>query len=122
MRTVRNTGKMVFQPHGRRKVEDVFDGGRVSSDGGALLLREADLAFGVTERLAECFTDFRNPFRSEHGVRNLIAQRVMAVGRDRRRERDRGHPLATPSTPDRLEFGVPGEAERHLYKLWCEHW
>jgi len=34
-----------------------------------------------------------------------------AVGRERRRERDRGHPLAAPGTPDRLDPDVLGEAE-----------
>jgi len=42
----------------KRKVEAAFDGGRASSDGGALLLREANRAFGVTERLTERVTDF----------------------------------------------------------------
>ena len=112
---------IVFQRHGRRDVTASFDGGRFSSDGGALLLREADNVFGVTGRLAECFSDHRGPERHEHELDCLVAQRVMAnalayeglndngqlpdnrvlalaVGRDDvtgvNPVRDRGHPLA----------------------------
>ena len=43
-----NGKPIVFQGHGRREVTASFDGGRLSSDGGALLLREAGHVFGVT--------------------------------------------------------------------------
>ena len=56
-----------------------FDSGRLSSDGGALFLREADNVFGVTGRLAGCFSDHRDPERSEHELDCLVAQRVMAI-------------------------------------------
>ena len=55
-----NGNPIVFQGHGRREVTASFDGGRLSSDGGALLLREADNVFGVTGRLAKCFSDHRD--------------------------------------------------------------
>ncbi len=137
--------EVVFQGHGRRGVTAQFDGGRLSSDGGAVLLREADGVLDVTRRLAGCFTDHRSPERREHTLSCLVAQRVMgialgyedlndhdqlrddsvlalAVGRDdltgaeRVRERDRGHPLASSSTLNRLELGTPAEAGGHRYK------
>jgi len=46
-----------------------FDGGTVSSDGGALLLGRADEAIGLIDRLAGCFIDERNPELIEHAVR-----------------------------------------------------
>ena len=49
----------------RRKVIACFDGGRMSSDGGALLLRSADRALNLTGRIADCFTDHRNPHRRD---------------------------------------------------------
>ncbi len=91
MSTERNGTPIVFQVHGRREVRASFDGGRLSPDGGALLLREADNVFGVSGRLAGCFSDHRDPERSEH-------------------ERDRGHPLASSSTLNRLEPGIPDRA------------
>ena len=71
--------EVVFQGHGRRGVTARFDGGRLSSDGGALLLREADGVFGVTRRLSECFADHRDPSRSEHPLSCLVTQRVMGI-------------------------------------------
>ena len=49
-----------------RKVVGDFKGGRLSSEGGVLLLREADRAVGLTRRLAGCFSDCRNQERVEH--------------------------------------------------------
>ncbi|MGH8630041.1 MAG: IS1380 family transposase, partial [Burkholderiales bacterium] len=59
-----------------------FDGGTVSSDGGALLLKRTDEAIDLIDRLARCFRDARNPQAIEHSVRTLIGQRVfgMALG------------------------------------------
>jgi hypothetical protein len=59
-----------------------FDGGQVSSDAGALLLKSADEAIGLIDRLAGCFVDERRPDLIEHAVRTLIGQRVfgMALG------------------------------------------
>ncbi len=74
-----NPGKIGFQPHGRREVVAKFDGGRMSLDGGALLLRSADMLFDVTSRLAACFTDHRKPERIEHALPVLVAQPVMGI-------------------------------------------
>ena len=130
---------------GRRKVSACFDGGRISADGGALILQAADAALQLTQRLAACFTDFRNPGRCEHSLRDLVAQRLfglvlgyedindhdslrddsllaLALGRrdltgeQRSRARDQGHPLAGSSTLNRLELGLPGQAVADRYK------
>jgi hypothetical protein len=63
---------------GRRVVAD-FDGGRVSSDAGALLLGETDKAIGLVDRFAACFYDRRNPFYVVHEIKNLLAQRVFGL-------------------------------------------
>ena len=64
---------------GRRHVVAKFDGGRLCSDGGAVLLRAANQAFQVTGRLAACFIDHRNPARVEHSLESLLGQRVFAL-------------------------------------------
>jgi hypothetical protein len=56
-----------------------FDGGRVSSDAGALLLGRTDRAIGLIDRLAGCFRDGRTPLAIEHTVRTLVAQRVLGI-------------------------------------------
>ncbi len=45
----------------RRRVVAAFDGGTVSSDAGSLLLKHADGAVGLLDRLAGCFADRRDP-------------------------------------------------------------
>ncbi len=56
-----------------------FGGGRLTSDAGAVLLREVEGRYGVIEQLAACFEDHRDPGLIEHSVRDLVAQRVMAL-------------------------------------------
>ena len=53
---------------GRREVA-AFDGGRISSDAGALLLRRADRAIGLIDRVAACFCDGRAAEDVVHSVR-----------------------------------------------------
>jgi hypothetical protein len=110
-----------------------FDGGRVTSDGGVLLLREVAERTGLMKRFSECFTDYRVPELIEHPVKDLVSQRVLGIalgyedlndhddlrddallatavgkedltGQNRMRERDRGHALAGKSTLNRLEL------------------
>ena len=56
-----------------------FDGGRITSDGGGLLLREVDARIGLMERLTQCFDDHRRPELIEHSVRTLLAQRIYGL-------------------------------------------
>ncbi len=41
-------------------------------DGGAVLLREVDARLGITQKLAACFTDHRDPDLIEHDVTALV--------------------------------------------------
>ena len=51
----------------------------MSTDGGALLLREADKVVDVCGRVAACFTDYRDPSRTEHPLDALVRQRVFGL-------------------------------------------
>ena len=62
-----------------RAVVASFDGGRITSDAGALLLGAADRVIGLTRRMAACFTDARNPDLIEHEVATLVMQRVVGI-------------------------------------------
>lgn len=64
---------------GRREIVAEFSGGTVSSDGGALLLQEADSKMNLLARLSECFIDRRNPVLIEHSIKQMIRQRVYAL-------------------------------------------
>ncbi len=76
METQCNESQMHFQGHGRRKVEADFDGGRVSSDGGVLLIREVDAQLNIIDEFAQCFTGYRDPELIEHTLEELIRHRV----------------------------------------------
>ena len=62
-----------------RKVEAVFSGQTITSDGGGVLLRAADEAIGLLSRIGRCFTDVRRKASCEHTVENLPRQRVYAL-------------------------------------------
>src|SRR5580704_3256822 len=71
-----------FAPVEGRKVVAAFDGGRMTSEAGALLLGATDGQLRLVERFAGCFTDCRAAELVEHTVARLVGQRVfgMALG------------------------------------------
>ena len=71
--------QLEFHALGGRDVIGRFDGGRLTSDGGGLLLREVDKRLGLLDRLAGCFGDYRNPNAIEHNVQSLVSQRVYGL-------------------------------------------
>lgn len=150
MKTECTSVQCEFQGLGRRKVVAAFDGGHISSDGGALLLRETDLRLGVLERLAACFTDHRDPELIEHSVAELLRQRIYGIalgyedlndhdglmhdpllalalgkadpeGKTRHRKRDTGKALASSSTLNRLELTPPDATVEDRYKKVVYH-
>src|SRR6202040_250201 len=68
-----------FKAHGSREVVARFDGGTISSDGGALLLRETDRRLNLLPRLADCFLDGRNPLLVKHSVQEMVSQRIFGL-------------------------------------------
>lgn len=63
----------------RKKVVAAFDGGRITSDGGVLLLSMAERRLGIADRLARCFPDQRDPARITHTLADMIRARVFAI-------------------------------------------
>jgi len=121
---------------GGRELVWRFDGGDITSDGGALVLKKLEERTGIVRRFAACFTDYRRADLIEHSLLDLITQRVfglalgyedlndhdelrrdpmlaVALGKDdvkgeqRRRAPDRGKALAGKSTLNRLELTAP---------------
>ena len=56
-----------------------FDGGRLSSEGGLLALREVERRLGLAGRLAECLTDRRAPERVRHSLEEIISFRMLMI-------------------------------------------
>jgi hypothetical protein len=133
---------LFFDDLGTRQVQADFSGGALSSDGGVLLLRQADAALGLTQRLAGCFTDERQQVYVDHSVRQLVAQRIYGLalgyedlndhdwlrldpllatacdkrdplGQDRFNPAHRGVALAGASTLNRLELSNNKSTRAH---------
>src|SRR5271157_4989451 len=62
-----------FAAHFPRPVVAQFDGARMTTDGGALLLRQADRKIGLLRRAAACFRDGRDPRRHAYPWKQLFA-------------------------------------------------
>ena len=56
-----------------------FDGGRLSSDGGVLVLREIEKRLGLAARLAGCLSDARDPASTTHSYADMIGARMFAI-------------------------------------------
>lgn len=118
-----------------RRVVGAFDGGAMTSDGGALLLGATDKAIRLIERFAACFSDARAPELIEHSLGTLVGQRVFGlalgyedlndhdllrhdpvmatlIGKLEARRRDCA-PLAGKSTLNRLEQSLRGGVGRY---------
>lgn len=68
-----------FQEISGKRVEAKFDGGMVSTEAGALILREICKKHRMFERLKDCFTDYRNPALITHSVQALLEQRIYGL-------------------------------------------
>jgi hypothetical protein len=124
-----------FAEHFSRRVVAEFNGAWMTSDGGGLLLRQTDRKLRLLERVAGCFTDQRDPERVEHGLPEMLAQRIygLALGyedlndhEELRRDpllallagkREPEEPLAGKSTLNRMELtpAAPEAAARARY-------
>jgi DDE family transposase len=123
-----------FAAHFSRRVEAGFTAGQVSSDGGALLLRQVDRKIHLLDRLASCFVDGRSPLLVIHQLSEMLAQRIygLALGyadlNDHEQlrvdplfgllsgKRKLEEPLASKSTLNRLELvGRTGRYHKIAY-------
>jgi len=124
-----------FAPVEGRSVVSAFDGGKITSDAGALLLGATDRAIRLIDRFAACFRDARCQALIEHEVATLVGQRVygMALGYEDLVDHDELRhdpmlavlagklagrrkdcaPLAGKSTLNRLELSRPEPSRYH---------
>jgi len=126
-----------FATHYQREVVARFDGGTMTSDGGALLLRETDRRLNLLTRFAQCFLDGRNPKLVKHSLAEMVSQRVygLALGYEDLNDHEqlRDDPLmavlagkrevgeeslAGKSTLNRLELGP--KAKNRYRKIRCQ--
>src|ERR1022692_693245 len=68
-----------FPAVARKKITAAFDGGRITSDGGVMLLAAAERRMGIAQRLAALIADPRNPLLITHSVADILRARVLAI-------------------------------------------
>jgi len=130
-----NQSRFQFEAHFSRQVVVDFDGERTSTEGGALLLREADRKIGLLKRVAACFTDGRDPGRIEHELELMLAQRIygLALGYEDLNDheelrydpllallagkREIEEPLAGKSTLNRMELTPADHSSARYHKI-----
>ncbi len=127
-----------FEALGRREIVARFDGGTISSDGGALLLRRTDEHLNLLPRLAECFLDGRNQNMVDHSVQEMLSQRIygLALGYEDINDHEQlrrdpvfgilagreelDEPLAGKSTLNRMELGTGAKDRYKKITFWKE--
>jgi hypothetical protein len=127
-----------FKAHGRREIVARFDGGTISSDGGAFLLRQTDQRLNLLPRLAHCFLDGRNQNQVSHSILEMISQRVygIALGYEDLNDHEQlrndpifnvlagreemSEPLAGKSTLNRMELGSGTKDRYKKITFWKE--
>src|SRR5436853_7575079 len=133
-----NQSSFGFKACGSREIVARFDGGTISSDGGALLLRETDRRLNLLPRMAQSFLDGRSPERVEHSILEMVSQRVygLALGYEDVNDHEQlrkdpvfgvlagreelDAPLAGKSTLNRMELGSGGPDRYKKITFWKE--
>src|SRR4051812_11389967 len=108
-----------FPAIGRKKLTAAFDGGRLTSDGGVMLLAAAERHLGICDRLAALISDPRDPSRVVHPLADILRARILAIAcgyedaddLDHLR-RDPGPDLVCQSLDPRLDLLLLGEILR----------
>src|SRR5580658_3219552 len=126
-----------FPSFDRRKIEANFEGGDVSSDGGVMLLREADRRLGLTKALDGVLVDPRDPLLVTHRQVELLKQRIygLALGYEDLNDHDslrhdlvwqtaveRDEPLASSPTLCRLEARVDRKAAVAFHQVLVDQY
>src|SRR5262252_9563666 len=133
--------QLCFPPVGGQTIRADFEGGALSSDFGALLLRGIDRQIGLTKRLTAAIHDKRHQSYIDHPLQVLLAQRIYQIasgyadGNDAnslrhdpafklgldRRPLDPAHDLASAPTFSRLEHSVDRKDLYRLTQAFVDH-
>src|SRR5271169_2252150 len=133
-----NQSSFGFEGSGRREIVVRFDGGTISSDGGAFLLHQTDKRLNLIGRLAESFLDGRNQALVEHSIAEMLSQRIygLALGYEDLNDHEQlrtdpvfgilagkenlAEPLAGKSTLNRMELGTGINDRYKKITFWKE--
>ena len=134
-----NRQPLVLSSLGHKKIQADFKGGHLTSDAGAVLLREVDRRIGLIDALSACIGDPRDPARITHDLRTMLAQRILAIamgyedGNDHHDLRndpllqlvtergiDATQPLASPATLCRFENRIDRRTLAKMAEVFLE--
>ena len=79
MQTDCNSDRLSFESFDGRRIVAAFDGGAITSNAGALLLRHTNKAIDLFDRVAACFSDQRDQGQVVHGLPALVGQRIAGI-------------------------------------------
>jgi hypothetical protein len=134
-----NTQPLLFSNLKNKKIQADFNGGSLTSDAGAVLLREVDNRIGLINAINRCIPDPRHPFFIVHDQKTMLAQRIFGIAlgyedlNDHQSLRqdplfqiisERGikddMPLASPPTLCRLENRIDRKMLAEIAKVFVE--
>lgn len=134
-----NTQPLLFSNLKNKKIQADFNGGSLTSDAGAVLLREVDNRIGLIDAINRCIPDPRHPFFIVHDQKTMLAQRIFGIAlgyedlNDHQSLRqdslfqiisERGikddMPLASPPTLCRLENRIDRKTLTEIAKVFVE--
>ena len=134
-----NSQPLLFSSLKQKIIQADFDGGHLTSDAGAALLREVDKRIGLIDAITDCISDPRQPTKITHDLRTLLAQRIFAIAMGyedlndhdglrndpllqlvTERGIDTEQPLASASTLCRLENRIDRKALAKMAEVFVE--
>ena len=134
-----NTQPLLFSNLKNKKIQADFNGGSLTSDAGAVLLREVDNRIGLINAINRCIPDPRHPFFIVHDQKTMLAQRIFGIAlgyedlNDHQSLRqdplfqiisERGikddMPLASPPTLCRLENRIDRKTLAEIARVFVE--
>src|SRR6266487_3728051 len=101
-----------FPAVSRKKITAAFDGGRLTSNGGVMLLAMADRRIGVAEKLSLVFPERRDATRIVHSLADMIRARMFAIACGYEDSDDLDHLRADPAF--KLACGRLPDTDRDL--------
>jgi hypothetical protein len=80
-----------------KKITAAFDGGRITSDAGVVLLGQAERRCGLADKLAAVIADPRNPLLITHPLGSILRTRILAIACGYEDADDLDHPRKDPA-------------------------
>ncbi len=71
--------KKVIRPDFNRAIMIDFQGAKITSDVGFLLVREIDERFRIIGPMGDCLEDLRSPTHTKHALVQMVRQRVYQI-------------------------------------------